>query len=106
MTVPGGRKIMAKSANNIKSEPFGLTTMAPQNHTPNRIFLLSPANATGVRAQMILGDSERTGLAQRLRAEGAPLGEVFSFISGLYFRGKLTYARAYAKPPAGVSGIF
>ena len=28
--------------------------------------------------------------------EGAPLGEVFSFLSGLYFRGKLTYARAFA----------
>jgi hypothetical protein len=44
-------------------------------------------------------------LAQQLRGEGAPLGEVFSFISGLYFRGKLAYARAYADPPAGVPGI-
>jgi len=33
------------------------------------------------------------------------LGEVFSFISGLYFRGKLAYARAYADPPPGVPGI-
>jgi hypothetical protein len=39
-------------------------------------------------------------LAQRLRsAEGAPLGDLFSFMSGLYFRGKLTYARAFASPP-------
>jgi hypothetical protein len=50
-----------------------------------------------------LGDS--SPLAQRLRGEGAPLGEVFSFISGLYFRGKLAYARAYADPPPGVPGI-
>jgi hypothetical protein len=31
-------------------------------------------------------------------AGGAPLGEVFAFLSGLYFRGKLTYARAFARP--------
>jgi hypothetical protein len=37
---------------------------------------------------------------------GAPLGEVFSFLSGLYFRGKLTYARAFENPPSAVtSGI-
>jgi hypothetical protein len=35
----------------------------------------------------------------QLRASGgAPLGDVFSFLSGLYFRGKLTYARAFATP--------
>lgn len=33
-------------------------------------------------------------LAVRLRSGGAPLGEVFSFLSSLYFRGKLEYARA------------
>ena len=39
-------------------------------------------------------------LARQLRtAEGAPLGDVFSFVSGLYFRGKLAYARRYAQPP-------
>ena len=32
-------------------------------------------------------------------AEGAPLGDVFSFVSGLYFRGKLAYARRFASPP-------
>lgn len=37
--------------------------------------------------------------------EGAPLGDVFIFLSGLYFRGKLAYARAFARPPAGVPGI-
>jgi hypothetical protein len=31
--------------------------------------------------------------------EGAPLGDVFAFVSGLYFRGKLTYARRFASPP-------
>lgn len=42
----------------------------------------------------------------RLRGtEGATLGEVFSFLSGLYFRGKLAYARAFARAPEGVPGI-
>lgn len=44
------------------------------------------------------------GLARELRsAEGAPLGEVFSFVSGLYFRGKLAYATAFGKAPEGLS---
>ena len=39
-------------------------------------------------------------LAQQLQSrEGASLGEVFSFVSGLYFRGKLAYARRFARPP-------
>jgi len=53
--------------------------------------------------------SERASfdLAQRVRVgAGAPLGEVFSFLSGLYFRGKLTYACAFARPPDGRAGVF
>jgi hypothetical protein len=44
-------------------------------------------------------------LARRLRTEGASLGETFSFLSGLYFRGKLTYAQAFKAPPAGTPGV-
>ncbi|MEN3339489.1 MAG: hypothetical protein V7647_3165 [Acidobacteriota bacterium] len=45
-------------------------------------------------------------LAVRLRGqEGAPIGDVFSFLSGLYFRGKVTYARAFAAPPDPESPI-
>ncbi len=36
---------------------------------------------------------------------GAELGEVFSFVSSLYFRGKLAYARAFARPPRDLCGI-
>jgi len=70
-----------------------------------RIFLLSPANAGGVRAKMIMSENARFILARRLRNDGLPLGELFSFISGLYFRGKLAYARAFASPPVGMPGI-
>lgn len=71
----------------------------------HRIFLLSPANASGLRAKMVLESSARSQLAARLHEDGAPLGEIFSFISGLYFRGKLAYAGAFAAPPPGVPGI-
>jgi hypothetical protein len=68
-----------------------------------RIFLLSPANCAGLRARMVLAARARFDLAERLRqGSGVPLGDVFSFVSGLYFRGKLAYARAFAAPPAAL----
>jgi hypothetical protein len=70
----------------------------------NRVFLLSPANATGKRAQLLLREGAMFGLARRLRNGGVALGEAFSFISGLYFRGKLAYANAFAAPPDGAPG--
>jgi len=69
-----------------------------------RIFLLSPANASGVRAQMLLRQEAAFPLARQLRTQGLSLGEAFSFISGLYFRGKLAYASAFADPPKGLPG--
>jgi hypothetical protein len=72
---------------------------------PHRIFLLSPANAGGVRAKMILSERARFVLARRLRNDGLPVGELFSFISGLYFRGKLAYARSFAAPPGRLPGV-
>jgi hypothetical protein len=76
----------------ISSEPFTL-------------FLLSPAHLGGERAALLFDDRARFPLAQQVRsAEGARLGDVFSFVSGLYFRGKLAYAEAFGRPPPGVSG--
>jgi hypothetical protein len=72
---------------------------------PSRIFLLSPANAAGERAKLMLREQASFPLARRLQEEGLPLGEAFSFISGLYFRGKLAYARAFAVAPPNVPGI-
>lgn len=72
----------------------------------NRIFLLSPANLAGIRAGYVLNANADFELARRLRCEGLPLGELFSFVSGLYFRGKLAYARAFVAAPAGLPGTF
>jgi hypothetical protein len=54
---------------------------------------------------MVMRKEATFPLAARLREEGsAPLGELFAFMSGLYFRGKLAYASAFARPPEGVAG--
>ena len=80
--------------------------MSDPAHARHRIFLLSPANAGGVRANMLLRQEAGFDLAVRLRREGVPLGEAFAFVSGLYFRGKLAYAAAFAAPPEGLPGSF
>ena len=72
-----------------------------------RIFLLSPAYAGGRRAQMILSERAQFDLAKKLRgASGATIAEVFTFLSGLYFRGKIAYANAFACPANGDCGVF
>jgi hypothetical protein len=75
---------------------------------PPRIFLLSPARLDGKRAQLLFHPVTMFPLARALRSSaGAPIGEIFSFLSGLYFRGKLAYAAAFARPPRGLkSGVF
>jgi hypothetical protein len=71
-----------------------------------RIFLLSPAYAGGQRARMIMSERAQFELARRLRSENRPtLGEVFAFLSGLYFRGKLAYANVFAQPVPKISGV-
>ena len=81
--------------------------MGQANH---HVFLLSPANCGGNRARIVLSERATFDLATRLRTGGAELGEVFSFMSGLYFRGKLTYSRTFACLPDGVEmdggGVF
>ena len=58
-----------------------------------RVFLLSPAYAGGERARMVMSEHAQFDLARRLRSKrGATIAEVFSFLSGLYFRGKIAYA--------------
>jgi hypothetical protein len=54
---------------------------------------------------VLLNERALFPLAERLRTSGVPLGEAFSFLSGLYFRGKLAYARRFVRPPPAMSGI-
>lgn len=69
---------------------------APKNDDKPRVFLLSPANMAGVRAKMLLNARAPFPLARKFHDDGVPLADVFTFTSGLYFRGKITYARHFA----------
>lgn len=62
-----------------------------------RVFLLSPANCRGRRAQQVLSPKATFPVAARLRGEGVPIGELFAHMSGLYFRGKITYAQKFGR---------
>jgi hypothetical protein len=70
-----------------------------------RIFLLSPANISGIKGQRLLNPAGDSELTLRLRNSGATLGEVYRFISSLYFRGKLDYAQRFQNPPRGIAGV-
>jgi hypothetical protein len=72
---------------------------------PARVFLLSPASSSGKRCALLLREGASSDLARRVHDGGAPLGEVMSFLSSLYFRGKLTYAARFAAPPDGCPGV-
>ena len=67
------------------------------------VFVLSPARCGGERAAL-LAASLQSALGRQLHDRTAPLGDVFAWLSALYFRGKLTYARRFAAGPAGMSG--
>jgi hypothetical protein len=62
-----------------------------------RVFLLSPARCSGPRATALVHAPTELGAALRSE-QGAALGEVFAFLSSLYFRGKLTYAAQFGTP--------
>jgi hypothetical protein len=70
--------------------------------SPGRIFLLSPARAGGPRYSMLTREQANFDVARRLREGFATIGEIYSFISGLYFRGKMTYAEAFRAAPPGL----
>jgi hypothetical protein len=72
------------------------------NQSFTRVFLLSPARIGGRRSELLLAEGASFDAAIRLRQGTATLGEVYAFISGLYFRGKVAYARAFANAPAGI----
>lgn len=76
--------------------------------TAPKIFLLSPASLSGERARQLLSPEAQFDAARRYRSrEGVPIEEAYTFVSSLYFRGKLAYARRFAEPPADLpsSGV-
>ncbi|MEO8483403.1 MAG: hypothetical protein ABI634_14410 [Acidobacteriota bacterium] len=66
-----------------------------------RVFLLSPAFCGGRRARILLREGSEVPIARRLQNGGLTVGEAFAFLSGLYFRGKLAYGRAFGRLGGG-----
>ena len=60
-------------------------------------FLLSPAYCGGRRAAILLNPASPAVTARELRAGALSLGSAFAFMSGLYFRGKITYAERFGQ---------
>ncbi len=64
---------------------------------PSKVFLLSPANLTGVRAKQLISPRSQFEAAQLYRSpEGVPIALAFAFTSALYFRGKIAYAMHFS----------
>jgi hypothetical protein len=61
------------------------------------VFLLSPAFCGGRRAAILLNPRSPAVTSQALRAGTLSLGGAFTFMSGLYFRGKLAYAERFGR---------
>jgi hypothetical protein len=90
----------------LPSDPFPILAAGAETvPVRTQIFLLSPANVAGIKGQRLLNPSGDSDLALRLRDSGATLGEVYRFISSLYFRGKLDYAQRFQSAPHGVAGV-
>ena len=54
---------------------------------------------------MVMNERAQFDLARQLRTpQGATIAEVFTFLSGLYFRGKIAYAGTFARATNGSSG--
>lgn len=71
-----------------------------------RVFLLSPANLTGARGRALLDGRGRSAFSGRLdEGAGVPLGEVYAFVSSLYYRGKRAYARAFGSRAGGPAAL-
>jgi hypothetical protein len=83
----------------------GMEIAPEENNRPPTLFLLSPATLHGLRAQQLAAPRAGFETARRFRsAEGVPIAEAFAFMSALYFRGKIAYARRFATPPPEVPG--
>jgi len=61
------------------------------------VFLLSPAYCGGRRAAILLNPKSDAATARQMRSGRLSLGHAFAFMSGLYFRGKLSYAERFGE---------
>lgn len=85
----------------LRGQTVGSVQAAGAKQSSELVYLLSPANAAGRRAKMLLNPAANFELAERLRGTGISLGEAFSFMSALYFRGKMAYTATFSENGVG-----
>lgn len=61
------------------------------------VFLLSPSYCGGRRATLLLNPKSEAVTVREFRSGTMTLGRAFAFMSGLYFRGKLSYAERFGE---------
>lgn len=63
----------------------------------SKVFLLSPANMSGLRARQLTSPRAKFDAARLYQSpEGVPIAIAYAFMSALYFRGKIAYALQFA----------
>lgn len=63
------------------------------------MFLISPANLNAVRGSRLLSPDAKSRMALAIKSRTGPgLGEVYTYVSQLYFRGKLQYSLHFGGP--------
>ena len=63
-----------------------------------KVFLLSPASTSGLRAKQLMSPRAQFPTALRYQAGEVMIAEAFAFMSALYFRGKIAYALHFGGP--------
>src|SRR5947208_12971307 len=72
--------------------------IALRSAMPSKVFLISPANMSGLRARQLTSPRAKFDAARMYQsAEGVPIALAFAFMSALYFRGKIAYALQFAE---------
>jgi hypothetical protein len=90
----------------VRSTLFYRVTMISTATPLDKVFLLSPANFSGVRARQLTAPGAQFAAAVAFRSEsGVAIEDAFSFMSALYFRGKAAYVRRFASSPAAIQVI-
>src|SRR5437667_6887858 len=93
--------------NGPRAKPYNLRApddvgdqTVPADSGPGRVFLLSPANVTGIRAVQLLSDWAQSRLPEWQRGrrrQGVTAGDGFCLTRGVSLREKLAYAATLAR---------
>lgn len=98
--------VLIAAARSVKRRMYGTSGSLPPRMAA-KIFLLSPASTSGVRAKQLTSPDAKFEAARMYQSdEGVPIALAFAFMSALYFRGKIAYALHFARPALDDHGVY